>query len=819
MAKKEGKKRGINLQEVTAHIQKVRSAHFLGIGIDDYLHFPKLANAVKDVKDIAETLITQYQFDPEHVMLLLNEQATRVGIVNKLDDLVNLLSKENDLIIYYSGHGHLNPQTQRGFWIPYDAQQGTTADFIPNATIKGYMEDIPAFHTFLISDSCFSGSLFVQGKMRSAKEAISELDNRASRWALCSGRHDEEVYDGDPGENSPFAKSILGQLRQSQHSELNVGRLVNEVIMQTRAHYRQLPEGNPMFDVGHQGGQFIFRLKYDDERDWAGARAAGTVAVYENYLSLYPEGKYAREAALKLLELRDDEAWRLAQDTNTLLAYDQYLEQFPEGRHGAEAIAAIRGFNEAEDWRRAEQDNELWKYREYLRKYSDGQFVEQAKAAIDALRSKEGDTEETRPVLSRPAAPGGKLASNLEQYRAWYFLGGAILVLSSVLLALYLWPRSSKQELPAVLKPDEVEQQYDFVNMHPDYGSYYAIRKTDKWGFYNPNTGFMIPPRYDTVYPFAREMALVRQSGLFGWIDKFGKEVIPIRYQEAERFDSVGLAQVTLEGVSFQIDRSGQRLGEEEALGGGGERAAFEAVLDSNTVRVYRAFLAEYPNGNFAAEARQKIEILDQEAWRNAVEANRYALYVQYLNDFPQGAHRAEAEEARKGFVPDARDGRYYRVVTLNGRLWMAENLKYEASGQCYRQDTLNCQLYGRLYTWQEAQTACPEGWALPGDNEWWEMAAAFGRAHSFSRNNSSNAGAKAYEDLMSPAQPGFAALLGGRRASDFRELNAAGYYWSSLRDQRSGDVIVYVFDGEKKILTRTTARPNEALSCRCVKQ
>lgn len=819
MAKKQGSKRGISLQEATSHIRKVRKAYFLGIGIDAYPHFPKLANAVKDVKDIADTLQHQYQFDPENITLLLNEQASRVGLINTLDDLVGRLSAEDDLLIYYSGHGHLNPQTQKGFWIPYDAQPGSTADFIPNATIKSYMEDIPAFHTFLISDSCFSGSLFVQGKMRSAGEAIEELDSRASRWALCSGRHDEEVYDGDPGENSPFANSILNQLRQSKTSMLNVGRLIDEVVMQTRAHYRQLPEGNPMFDVGHQGGQFVFRLKFDDARDWTEAKAANTAKAYENYLALYPSGEYAREAGLKLLEMREAEAWQIAQATNTLLSFDQYLEQFPEGRHSAEAIAIIRAFNEAEDWRRAEQVNELWKYREYLQKYPDGQHADQARAQIERLRTQPGDTAASAAPMGSPPPPvkGKGLKTNIEQYKAWYFLGGAIFFLSIVLLAVFWRPSQAKEDSTDVMKPDEVEQRYDFVDMHPDYGSYYAIKKEDKWGYYNPNTGFMIPPKFDTINPFIREMALVRLNGKHGWIDKFGKEIIPIQFEEAASFDSEGLAKVRFGQENFFIDRSGKRV---DDTAGDGEREAFEAALENNTRSAYLAFLQQYPGGQFAPEAEQKMKILEEEAWQKAVEADQYALYAQYLSDFPQGAHRAEAEGAQKRFAPDSRDGKYFRTIQLGGALWMAENLNHPALGQCYNsQDTLNCQQYGRLYTWDEAKKACPPGWSLPTDGQWNSLANEYGNAHSFSRNNRAGAGNSAYLELTNPKTPGFAAGLGGKKAGNrLQDQGTIGYYWSELRDKASGDIIIYAFDSQEQRMTRTTAKSGEALSCRCVR-
>ncbi|MCB0589394.1 MAG: caspase family protein, partial [Phaeodactylibacter sp.] len=389
MAEESGKKRGISLSEVASHIRKVRKAHFLGIGIDQYKHFPRLANAVKDVRDIAGLLKEQYQFDPDNIRLLFDEEATREGIINALEAMVNGLDKENDLVIYYSGHGHLNEKTGKGFWIPVDAGPGSPADYIPNAQVKGYIEDIPAFHTFLISDSCFSGSLFVEGKMRSTNEAMDDLDSRQSRWALCSGRHDEEVFDGKPGENSPFAQSILQELKQASSSELNVGRLINEVIMQTRSHYRQLPEGNPLFDAGHEGGQFVFRLKYDDARDWAAAEAENSISGFENYVALYPEGKFVREAKEKLLELNDEAAWAIAREKDSVVAYQAYLEQFPKGLHDIEANSRIKTIKEEQEWAEAQRVNEVYGYQSYLKKFPEGRYIEAANHNIEALRSGE----------------------------------------------------------------------------------------------------------------------------------------------------------------------------------------------------------------------------------------------------------------------------------------------------------------------------------------------------------------------------------------------------------------------------------------------
>ena len=132
----------------------------------------------------------------------------------------------------------------------------------------------------------------------------------------------------------------------------------------------------------------------------------------------------------------------------------------------------------------------------------------------------------------------------------------------------------------------------------------------------------------------------------------------------------------------------------------------------------------------------------------------------------------------------DNRDGKVYKKVVIGRQVWMAENLNYAAGGsKCYKNNSSNCEKYGRLYDWETANKACPAGWHLPNDAEWKTLVDYAGGSGTAGTKLKSSTGWRGYKGISTGTNDyGFSALSGGYGYSDggFGSAGNIGYWWSA---------------------------------------
>jgi uncharacterized protein (TIGR02145 family) len=155
-----------------------------------------------------------------------------------------------------------------------------------------------------------------------------------------------------------------------------------------------------------------------------------------------------------------------------------------------------------------------------------------------------------------------------------------------------------------------------------------------------------------------------------------------------------------------------------------------------------------------------------------------------------------------------------------DGKQWMTENLNVNAEpSYCYEDTELNCRRYGRLYTWESAQRGCRslgDGWRLPTNDEWRQMAKHYGGV----RDDSDDGGKAAFTALSIGGSSGFNALLGGGRSDDgqYARLEAHGFYWTAS-ESGPASAWLYNFGRGGLILNRhSDGDKQRAFSVRCVR-
>lgn len=235
----------------------------LVIGNQNYERLPDLDTARADAQAVAEVLRSRYGFT-----VIPRYDANRYEILYILNELRNRLTPNDNLLIYYAGHGAIDQANDRGNWLPVDADPKNRANWISNVEITDILNAMQAKHVLVIADSCYSGTL--------TDTSVAELDadapakeqqtwqrkvyEKRSRTALTSGGL-APVLDGGGGGHSVFAKALLGVL--SQNAGVLVGaHLGDEVAARVRyaaerQHFEQEPEYAPIKHAGHEAGDFL----------------------------------------------------------------------------------------------------------------------------------------------------------------------------------------------------------------------------------------------------------------------------------------------------------------------------------------------------------------------------------------------------------------------------------------------------------------------------------------------------------------------------------------------------------------------------------
>ncbi len=233
------------------------------IGNNDYAKFPKLETAINDARKVDSILRSKYGFKTKTLF-----NADRYQILSALNDFREKLTENDNLLIYYAGHGELDNKNQRGYWLPVDAESGSSANWISNVDVTDILNAMAAKQIIVVADSCYSGSL-TRGAIAKLTTSNSReiplgvlkvLTKKRSRTVLSSGGL-SPVLDTIGKKHSVFANAFISVISRN-NSVIEGRRLYKRIAERVRAttkniDFDQIPAYSPIKYAGHEGGDFF----------------------------------------------------------------------------------------------------------------------------------------------------------------------------------------------------------------------------------------------------------------------------------------------------------------------------------------------------------------------------------------------------------------------------------------------------------------------------------------------------------------------------------------------------------------------------------
>ena len=223
----------------------------------DYIDgtIPDLQNPVKDARELKDIIETRYNFEEGNIDTLFNR--TRDDIMQVIVQRCNTLTKNDNLLIFYAGHGTAVKDKYGdvdGYWIPVSAKKGLTSSYISAEDINKALKQSQAKHILLIADACYSGA-FTRDIGKAAPKSIQKQYKVPSRKIMASGNL-EPVPD-----NSKFLYHLKKALKENSEKYVSAKKLFDSFYDAILNNSDNLPQYAAIKNVGDEGGEFVFIRK------------------------------------------------------------------------------------------------------------------------------------------------------------------------------------------------------------------------------------------------------------------------------------------------------------------------------------------------------------------------------------------------------------------------------------------------------------------------------------------------------------------------------------------------------------------------------
>jgi hypothetical protein len=247
------------LTRTESSTSETASKHYyaLVIGNNTYKYVRSLKTAEEDAKAVDAVLRASFGFETR---LLLN--ASRQDILSTISYYRRALDPNDSFLIYYAGHGYFDREADKAYWLPVDARTDDNSNWISADDITSNIRAVSAKHILVISDSCYSGTIYrglEMGVEPLARERfLDKMNSGKSRTLMASGGN-EPVADGGGGAHSVFANALIVGLNKMETEKFTASELFRDFVQERVAGgANQTPEYNPLRNSGHESGDFVF---------------------------------------------------------------------------------------------------------------------------------------------------------------------------------------------------------------------------------------------------------------------------------------------------------------------------------------------------------------------------------------------------------------------------------------------------------------------------------------------------------------------------------------------------------------------------------
>ena len=231
----------------------------LVIGISAYPGSLRLQTPAADATAVGDLLANSYGFQ---VSRLLDQAANRTGILSAINSYRARLQPEDNLLIYFAGHGEWDREGGKAYWLPADADSSESSNAIIADEITAGVRRQKANHVLVIADSCYSGDLTREPTRAvppiQTTAYLEEMRSRRSRTLISSGG-DEPVLDGGGNGHSVFAAALIRALKEGDGESFTASHLFFDRVQQeVGGNSHQIPQYLYLPASGHDGGDFVF---------------------------------------------------------------------------------------------------------------------------------------------------------------------------------------------------------------------------------------------------------------------------------------------------------------------------------------------------------------------------------------------------------------------------------------------------------------------------------------------------------------------------------------------------------------------------------